>query len=177
MKTRIIFLIVSLVAIVSTRVSAAESRTFPADITNGNVRCVLISVGQTMVFPDKGDPNPRLTSWHDGSNGVPCFTVTYLVEQLGDAPSAQFVGGSVELSVGGKPVRIGGGGYQKCFDYEAFQSFLDFERPKVSSPKRAVIMQTVSFGVLSDRQPVSLTIKAGFGKDTQKFQFDSIRFQ
>jgi len=164
-------------AILGGRALAGESPTFPADITHGDIRCVLMSVGQTTVFPDKDDHNQRLTAWHDSTKGVPCFTVTYLVEQLGDGPRAQFVGGSVELSSDGKPLRVEGGGYQKCFDYGAFQSFLDFGKPKVSNPKRAVIMQTVSFGAVSDRQPLSLTIEAGFGHDTQKFHFDSIRFQ
>jgi hypothetical protein len=177
MKTHITILIVSFMAIAGVRALAGESRTFPADITHDNIRCVLMSVGQTTVFPNKDDHNQRLTAWHDSAKGVPCFTVTYLVEQLGDAPRAQFVGGSVELSSDGKPLRLGGGVYAKCFDYEAFQSFLDFGKPKVSNPKRAVIMQTVLFGAVSDRQQLSLTIEAGFGQDIQKFQFDSIRFQ
>ncbi len=126
MKTHITFLIVSLMGIGGVRALGGESRAFPADIIHGNVRCVLMSVGQMTVFPDKDDHNQRQTAWDDSAKGVPCFTVTYLVEQVGDAPSARFVGGSVELSAGGKPVRIGGGGYQKCFDYGTFQSFLDF---------------------------------------------------
>lgn len=177
MKTHITFLAVSLIALAGMRALAGESRTYPADITHGNVRCVLMSVGQTTVFPHKDDHNQRQTAWNDNIKGVPCFTVTYLVEQIGDAPSAQFVGGGVELAAGGKQLRVGGGGYQKCFDYATFQSFLDFGKPNVSNPKRAVIMQTVSFGAVPERQPLSLTIAAGFGQDVQKFQFDSLRFQ
>jgi hypothetical protein len=177
MKTHITFLVVSFMAIAGVRALAGESRTFPSDITHGNIRCVLMSVGQTTVFPDKDDHSQRLTAWHDSAKGVPCFTVTYMVEQLGDAPQAQFVGGSVGLSSDGKPIHVEGGGYQKCFDYGVFQSFLDFGKPKVSNPKRAVIMQTVSFGAVSSSQPLSLTIEAGFGQDIQKFRFDTIRFQ
>ncbi len=177
MKTLLTFLLAGLTAIFSLHALSGELGAFPTDITQEDIRCVLMSVGQTTVFPDKDDHNQKLTAWHDSTKGVPCFTVTYLVEQLGDAPQAQFVGGSIELSSDGKPLHVEGGGYQKCFDYEVFQSFLDFGKPKVSNPKRAVIMQTVSFGAVSCNQPLSLTIEAGFGKDTRKFQFDSIRFQ
>ena len=177
MKPLLTFLLTGLSAISSLCALAGDTGAFPADITQGDIRCVLMSVGQTTVFPDKDAHNQKLTAWHDSTKGVPCFTVTYLVEQLGDTPQAQFVGGSVELSSDGKPLHVEGGGYQKCFDYGAFQSFLDFGKPKVSNPKRAVIMQTVSFGAVSASQPLSLTIEAGFGKDIQKFQFDSIRFQ
>jgi len=176
-KPLLTFLLTSLTAISTLRALAGDTGAFPADITQGGIRCVMMSVGQTTVFPNKEDHNQRKIVWGDNAKGVPCFTVTYLVEQLGDAPLAQFVGGSVEFMSDGKPLRVGGSGYQKCFAYGAFQSFLDFGKPKVSDPKRAVIMQTVTFGTVHNLQSLSLTIEAGFGKDIQKFQFDSIRFQ
>ncbi|HEY3857858.1 MAG TPA: hypothetical protein VGO67_26025 [Verrucomicrobiae bacterium] len=156
---------------------ASEMGDFAADITNGNVRCVLMSVGQTTVFPNKEYANPLRSAWGDKAKGMPCFTITYLVEEFGEAPPRTFSGGNVEVLSGGKPLRVGGGTYQKCFGYEAFQSFLDFGKPAVSDPKRAYIMQAVSFGALPNLQPLTLNIEAGFGKDTEKFQFDSIRLQ
>ena len=164
-------------AIAGTQALAGESPSSVSDITHGNIRCVLMSVGQITVFPNKEDHNQKQTAWGDTTKGVPCFIATYLVEQLGDGPPGQFVGGSWELVADGKPLRVGGAGYHKVFVYDAFQSFLDFGKPKVGNSKRTVILQSVSFGVIPNPKPVSLSIEAGFGQDIQKFQFHSIRLQ
>jgi len=177
MKSLCASLLTILIIICALLASAGELAAFPADLTRGDIRCVLMSVSQTTIFPNKEDRDLKQKTWGGTTNGVPCFTVTYLVEQLGDVPSAPFFGGGIELICHGSPLRLGSDGYQKCFDYGVFQSFLDFGKPKVANPNRAVIMQSVSFGSVPDLQPMSLTITAGFGKDLQQFRFESIRPQ
>jgi hypothetical protein len=162
-------------------VFAADQPSFPADITHGNIRCVLMSVGQTRVFPNDQDRAKEIPARPGGSQGVPCFTVTFLMESLADAPKDApnellTLKGLTVLSEG-KPIHIGGGEYQQWIDYDAFRIFLDFSKPKVTNPKRAVIMRFVRFGFISNPQPLSLVIETGFGKDIQRFQFDSIHIQ
>src|SRR5438067_974311 len=87
---------------------AGEGRHFPADITKGNIRCVLMSVGQTTVFPNEKD-QARTPPWRDGAAGVRCFTVTFLVEGLGDAPNEPRALRKLEVTAAGKPVHFGDG--------------------------------------------------------------------
>jgi len=177
MKSLRALLLTILIIICTLHAFAGELAAFPADLTRGDIRCVLMSVSQTTIFPNKEERDLKQKAWSGMTNGVPCFTVTYLVEQLGDAPSAPFFGGGIELMCHGRPLRLGSDGYQKCFDYGVFQSFLDFGKPKVANPNRAVIIQSVSFGAVPNLPPLDLTITAGFGKDLQQFRFESIRLQ
>jgi len=177
MKRLLPFLLTSLTAISGFRTLAGETGAFPSDITQGNIRCVLMSVGQTTVYPIEQDASQKAQAWLDGKQGVPCFTVTYLVEGLGDTPLGSGAAGNVEVLVGGKPLHGIRNSYVKAFDYNVFQAFLDFSKPKVSNPKRARIVQMVLFGAVTNTQPLNLSIETGFAKDIQKFQFDSIRLQ
>ena len=164
----------------ATSVFAAERPAFPADVTSGDVRLVLMSVGQTTVFANEKDYVQGSPSWREKKDGVPCFTVTFLLELLGDKPYEPKTLRNFEVLSGGKAVRLVNdqkGSYQQWFDYQAFQDFLDFSKPKVSDPQRAFIMRHVEFAALPNLQPVSLVIEAGFGKDVKKFSFDSIRLQ
>src|SRR4051794_26992747 len=70
----------------------------PAEMVRGNVRMVLMSVGQTTVFlnsPTQPDPKSK--------RAVPCFTITYLLELLGDKPFKTTQSGQIEITSGGKP--------------------------------------------------------------------------
>jgi hypothetical protein len=175
--------IVVLLAISCAR--AADDALFPADITHGNIRCVLMSVGQTTVF-SSSETLQGIAGGPDGKQGVPCLTVTLLMESFGDAPTEPSTLKSVEILSAGKPVRIERAltkpysqmsSSQKWFSYDFFQSFLDFGKPKVTNPKRAVIVQFSEFGSVSRQQGLSLVIEGGFDQDIQKFEFDSIQIQ
>jgi hypothetical protein len=158
---------------------ATEPRPFLADITHGNIRCVLMSVGQTTVFPNEQDKSqlPKAPGGRDGELGVRCFTVTFLVEKLGDAPFESHALKNLQVFSSGKPLPLVGGTYLQAFGYENLQIFLDFSKPKVSSPKRAVIRRYVWFGAVPDLEALSLIIETGFDKDIETFQFDSIRLK
>ena len=157
---------------------AADQPSFPADITHGNIRCVLMSVGQTTVFLNENDNAQKAPGWRDGKQGVRCFTITFLVESLGDAPFEALTLKNLEFSSGVKRLRLAGvGGVQSWFDYNGFKTFAEFSKPKVSNPKRAVIMQYVQYGAVPNLEPLSLVFETGFAKDIQKFQFDAIRLQ
>jgi len=172
--------IFSLIIIFGMSVFAAEPPVFPADVTSGEVRLVLMSVGQTTVFANEKDYARGPGSWREKKDGVPCFTVTFLLELLGDKPYEPKTLGNIEVLAGGKAVRLVNdqkGSYQQWFDYQVFQDFLDFSKPKVSDPSRAFIMRHVEFAALPNLQPISLVIEAGFGKDVKKFRFDSVRLQ
>jgi hypothetical protein len=156
---------------------AADQSPFPADITHGNIRCVLMSVGQTTVFPNEMDNAQKAPPWRDSKQGVRCFSITFLVEALGDAPFEPHTLKNLEFSSGGKPLRLDGGVVESWFDYSFFKHLPDFSKPKVSNPKRAVIMQYVQYGAVPNLQPLSLVFETGFAKDIQKFQFDGIRLQ
>jgi len=136
-----------------------------------------MSVGQTTVFPNEKD-HARNPPWRNGEQGVRCFTVTFLVEGLGDAPNEPRTLRKFEVLSAGKPLRFADeSDYQQWFDYRAFQDFLDFSKPKVSDPKRAGIMRFVRFGAVPNLEPLSLVIETGFAQDIQKFRFDSIRLK
>ena len=134
-----------------------------------------MSVSQTTVFPNTAD-NAKPVPHGRTNDGVPCFTVTVLVEALGDKPFETTSAISVQLLSAGKPLSLANsrGEYKQAFDYSAFQGFLDFTKPKVSNPRRASIQRYVDFGAVSDLEPLDLLIKAGFDKDIQTFEFNSI---
>ena len=177
MKNFLTILLGSFTTVLGLSALAGEPRAFPADLTHGNIRCVLMSVGQTTVFPNEKDNAQKAPPWRDGKQGVPCFTVTFLIEALGDAPSEPITLKNLEVLSAGKPLRFDGGQYHQGFDYHVFQDFLDFSKPKVSDQKQAHIMRFVQFGAVSNLQPLSLVIETGFGEDLQKFQFDSIQLR
>jgi hypothetical protein len=163
--------------------AAAESLPLPTDITRSDVRLVLMSVGQTTVYPseaDKAKAGAGTEPWRPGRDGVPCFTVTFLVEALGDRPFARKAAVDLKLLVDGKPLELVNdphGIYQQWFDYPVFQDFLDFRKPEVTDPARAFIMRYARFGAVPDLRPFILVINAGFDDNVQEFRFDSIRLQ
>jgi len=177
MKNIPAFLLCGLISLLSPSAVAGQPAAFTADVTHGNVRCVLMSVGQTTVFPNEKDYAQKGRAWGDGKSGVSCFAVTFLIEGLGDPPPGQITLKNLEVSSAGKSIRLDGGRYGQWFDYNVFQDFLDFSKPKVNDQKRAHIMRFVWFGAVSSPQPLSLVIETGFDKDIQKFQFDAIRLQ
>jgi hypothetical protein len=152
-------------------IGAADATVASRDITRGNVRVVLMSVSQTTVFPnaaDKGNP-------HHGTNeSVPCFTVTLLVEALGDKPFQTTSALRVQALSGGKPLITSHGSYQQEFNYGAFQDFLDFNKPKVSNPKRAFIRRYVDFGAVSNLDAFDVVIEVGFDRDIPRFEFKGV---
>jgi hypothetical protein len=112
------------------RLFAADQSSFPADITHGNIRCVLMSVGQTTVFPNETDRGQRARetpSGHNGKLGVPCFTVTFLIEALGDAPSEPHTLKNLEVLSDGKSLRIAAGEHQQWFDCAEYQQWFDYD--------------------------------------------------
>jgi len=157
---------------------AAESPGSRWDLTHGNVRVVLMSVSQTTVLPNAKD---QATQEPPGGRkeAVPCFTVTALVEALGEKPLAPIRSLDVQVLSGGKPLTLvnARGLYHQLFDYRVFQDFLDFSKPKVANPKRAFVLRCATFGSLPKLEPVTLRIKAGFGDDAQTFEFASVPFQ
>ena len=135
-----------------------------------------MSVGQTTVFGNDNTNEPK----HSRKSGVPCFTVTYLLEFLGDKPFHGTELKKFEVSSAGKPLQLLNeqhGSYQKSFDYDFFTHFLDFTKPKVTNSKRAIIFQHVEFGALPALQPFDLLVQAGFDDDIQEFKFSSIHLQ
>jgi len=167
-----------LVAVSSPNRVSAEPRLFAADLTQGDVRCVLMSVGQTTVFPTGRDTASKSRTWSDDGSGVRCLTVTYLVERLGASSLQQVHVGAVEFLTADVPLKIKGhGSYRKVFDYKAFQNFLDFALPKVSDSRRAVIVQDVRFGAIPNSQAFDIVIEAGFGQEPARFRFNAIRLQ
>jgi hypothetical protein len=153
----------------------AAATSSPRDITNGDVRVVLMSVSQTMVFPNPVD-NVRQTPRGHGQESIPCFTITVLVEALGDKPFSATRSLNVQIFSAGKQLTWTNspGVYHQAFGYDAFQDFLDFTRPKVSNPKRAFIMRYAEFGAVPITQPLDLVIKTGFDENIQEFQFKSV---
>jgi len=133
---------------------------------------VLMSVGQTMVFlnsPTQPDPQSK--------RPVACFTVTYLLELLGDQPFKTTQLAGLEVSVGGKPlepVTFQHGNYHKTFDYKSYPDFLDFTKPKVTNSSRALIFQDATFAAVPNLEPFDLVIRAGFDEEIQEFKFSSI---
>lgn len=165
--------VIALLAFVIEAALAADPEASSRDITHGNVRAVLMSVSQTAVFPNAADKaNP-----HRGTNdSVLCFTVTVLVEALGDKPFKRTSSMDVQVLSAGQPLSMANwrGAYHQDFDYHVFQDFLDFTKPKVSNPKRAFIRRYVRFAAVPNLQPLDLVIKTGFDEDIQKFEFNSI---
>ena len=160
----------------ATGASGADAAGIPRDQVQGKVRCVLMSVGQTTVFPNDNpvEPFPGLKS------GVPCLTITYLVERLGDEPFQAVAVQKVEMLSGGKPIKLvnsRSGTCVKNFDYRVFPPFLDFTKPKVADPTRAVVVQYVEFAALPNLKPVDVVITAGFDTDLQTFRFSSVGLQ
>ena len=152
---------------------AAENQpAVPAEIIRGNVRIVLMSVGQTTIFLNSPtQPNPQ-SKWP-----VPCFTVTYLLELLGDQPFKTTQLAGLEVSAGGKPfepINFSHGHYHKSFDYKGYPDFLDFTKPKVTNSSRAFIFQDVTFAAIPTLEPFDLLIRAGFDQDLHHFKFPSI---
>jgi len=160
----------------ATSVGAADAGAFPHDQVRGKVRCVLMSVGQTTVFL-RGEPQERSRG---DSQGVPCLTITYLIERLGNEPFRSKAQKEIEISFGGKPltlVNFHSGTYTKAFDYERFPDFLDFRKPPVAEPSRAFVIQYVQFGALPNLKPLDVVINAGFDDEVPTFKFLSIKLQ
>src|SRR4051812_37929622 len=105
----------------ASRVLAADPPPFAVDITQGNIRVVLISVGQITVFPNEEDRPALKSKQPTGLPGVPCFAATFLVESLGDEPLGLFTLKTFEIESAGKPVELvhKSGDYQQAFDYRA----------------------------------------------------------
>ena len=185
MQQSLTLLICSLTMPFALSTLASEAPVFHADVTQGNVRVVLMNVGQTTVFPNAKDNAGKAPPWHEreGKQGVPCFTITFLMEALGDTPLDAKLSGNIKLSSAGKPLELERvnkdhfGAYQQWFDYGVFQDFLDFTKPEVANPKRAFIMRYVRFGAVPNLQPLSLEIETGFNKDIKTFRFDPIRLR
>jgi len=155
--------------------AAVKPAHYPSDLVQGKVRLVLISVGQTTVFPND---NPAEPERNDHGAGVPCFTVTYLLERLGTEPYQKSVQGELKLVAAGKPLKWEDdrhSTYVKSFDYESAPTFLDFTKPKVSDPKRAIVVQHVQFGAAPSVSSCDLKITAGYDEDVQVFTFPGIR--
>jgi hypothetical protein len=128
------------------------------------------------VFPNSNPDEPL----HGPKSGVPCLTITYLLERLGDESFRGPVLQKVELSAGGKPIKFvnsRSGTYVKNFGYNVFPAFLDFTKPAVANPTRAVIVQHVEFAALPNLKPLDVLIAAGFDGDVQTFRFLSVTFQ
>jgi hypothetical protein len=175
MKNFLSFIALILASVFVNHVTAGERPPVPAEIIRGNVRMVLMSVGQTTVFlnsPTQPDPKSK--------QAVPCFTVTYLIEFLGDHPFKKSQVGPLEVTSGGKPfepVNFQHGNYQKTFDYKVYPDFLDFTKPKVTDMSRALIIQNVTFAGIPSLRPFDLRIRAGFDEEIQDFKFTSISFK
>jgi len=158
---------------------AADPEASSRDITHGNVRVVLMDVSQTTVFPnaaDKAKGAPHGAA-HDS---VPCFTVTVLVEALGNKAFKRTAPLDVQVLRAGQRLSLVGSrmaSYHQDFDYHVFQGFLDFTKPKATNPKRALIRRYVDFGAIPNLEPFDLVIKVGFDEDIQKFEFNSISLQ
>ena len=155
---------------------AADATAFPRDQVQGKVRCVLMSVGQTTVFPNNNPNEPP----HGNKSGVPCLTITYLIERLGNEPFRGTAQKEIEIFSGGRPLKLvnsRSGSYTKSFDYERFPNFLDFTKPAVTDPARAVVIQYVEFGALPNLKPVDVVINAGFDDDVRAFRFVSLKLQ
>ena len=149
------------------------------DVTHGDIRVVLMSVGQSTVLPNEKDHARHPEPLSGRKEAVPCFTVTALVEALGDKPLTPVHSLEVQIFSGGKPLALANlrGAYRQTFDYHVFQDFLDFSKPEVTNPKRAFVLRYVDFGALPKLQPVTLKIKAGFGNTTETFEFNSVPLQ
>ena len=158
---------------------STEQRVFPADLAHGKIRCVLMSVGQTTVFPIDTDNHQYLQAqvWRDGKLGVPCLTITFLVEALGGAPYDTQALKKLEVYSSGRLLPLAGGTHLESFGYEAFPPFLGFSKPKVSDPKRAVIRRFVWFGSIPDLEPLSLNLQVGFDQNIEAFEFAGIRLK
>ena len=183
MKQSLKLLLCSLTISLGLCALAATSPPFLANITRGKVRVVLMSVSQTTVFPNEQDDQDepiRPHPWGDAKQGLPCFTVTFLIESLGDGPLGAFLVKDLAVSSASKPTQTFTnlhGAYQQSFNYGAFQDFHHFSKPKVSNRERAIIMRYTQFGTVPNRQPINVQIDTGFGDEIHKFKFDSIRLQ
>jgi hypothetical protein len=172
MKRLPAIIVLTLGSIFASHVSASAQPAVPAEMVRGHVRMVLMSVGQTTVFlnsPTQPDPKSK--------HAVPCFTLTYLLEFLGDKPFKTTQSGQIEITSGGKPfepVNFQHGNYQKSFDYRVYPDFLDFTKPKVTNASRAIIFQNVTFAAIPSLEPFDLLIRAGFDDEIQDFKFNSI---
>ena len=148
----------------------------PQDRVHGNVRCVLMSVGQTTAFPHNNSNEPP----YRAAEGVPCLTITFLIERLGDAPFGGSALKQIEVSSGGKPLKLlrsGVGTYTKTFEYQRFPDFISFTKPAVAEPTRAIIIQHVEFAALPNLNPIDVTIQDGFDDDAPVFKFPSLKLQ
>jgi len=163
-------------AIAACTADTVEGPAITYEQTSGNVRCVLMSVAQTMVFAN----NPSHAAADGDTTGVPCFTVTYLIEYLGDKPFRGTALRKLQVSAPGKSLPLldnRRGSYHKAFDYENFPQFLDFPKPRVANPARALIFQHVEFAALPNLRPFDLTIAAGFDDDISEFKFGPLRLE
>lgn len=159
---------------VKTGAAAGRPPKYPADLAQGQVRLVLMSVGQTTVFPDDAPEQPER---NDQGAGVPGFTVTYLLERLGTEPYQKSVSGGVKLLAAGKELPWQDDRHSihtKSFDYASAPAFLDFGKPKVSDPKRAIIVQYVCLCAAPAVPSYDLQITAGYDDDVQEFTFPDI---
>jgi hypothetical protein len=163
-------------AIAGCTADTIEGPAVTCEQTRGNVRCVLMSVGQTTVFAN----NPSQAAAGGHKNGVPCFTATYLIEYLGDKPFREAALRKFQVSAAGKSLPLldnRRGSYHKAFTYENFPQFLDFPKPGVANPARALIFQHVEFDALPNLRPFDLAIAAGFDDDVPEFKFGPLRLQ
>jgi hypothetical protein len=137
-------------------------------------------VGQTTVFPNAKDRAAIAKARQpEASQGVPCFTATFLTEALGDKPIGTFGIKGLEVFSAGKRIELTkmSGDNVQAFEYRVFQDFLDFTKPKVADAKRAKIIRFYRFGSVPDSRPFSLKLQAGFDKDVEDFAFDSLQIR
>jgi hypothetical protein len=169
-------ILIAITTLLGSMAIAADEAASPSEIIRGDVRFVLMSVGQTTIFANGNPDEPKLDTRHP----VNCFVFTYLVEQLGDQPLRPTGFHGYEISTEDKPLALLRDQhihYHKEFDYEFFPDFLNLTKPKVSNPKRAKIYQHAEFGTVPGGEPFDLLVRLKPGDNLQEFKCRSIRLQ
>ena len=157
----------------------SPSETYNPEQTQGEVRVVLLEVGQLTVFTDKWHSDPA----ESGVSAAPVFKVTYLVE----VPEADGFGAlaintsnSVQIAVEDKVVSdeavpeivrdsssVAGG-----FDQSSVKSYLS--RPKTPAGKTGLVEETVLRGLRIEADHVDLTINLNWKKRNMTFDFKDV---
>jgi hypothetical protein len=157
----------------------SPSEKYNPEQTQGEVRIVLLEVGQLTVFTDKWHSDPAVT----GISAAPVFKVTYLVE----VPEADGFGAlainssnSVQVAVEGEVVSNeavpeivrSSSSVVGVFDQSGVKSYLS--QPKTPAGRTALVEETVLRGLRIEADHVDLTISLSWKKKNMVFDFKDV---
>ena len=149
----------------------------------GDLKVTLLSVSRSVQFTDRF-VQPALREANAGEQGtfaVPCLTVEFLVERVGNKPVKSDVGHTAGVRVfqNGQPIQelegTVSGGLSRVRNYTTMNPRTGLQMPPVRAEKLAKLRYVLLSGIrVRDGDDIRIEFKAGHGEEVETFSFDHV---